>query len=120
MIANRKVIEGICFKNQVKINEELETYILQEFGIESFPHIWSEQDLHENIRNLIIGYWNGSITIKLKSPNEKLRDDYNDLQDMYIEKLGEINSLESKIQELEKTLNDIFELSKKFEVDIQF
>jgi hypothetical protein len=120
MIANKKIIESICVRNQLKMTEELKSYIIQEFGTEPFPYIWSEQDLYENIRKLIIDYWNGSITIKLKTPNEKLRDDYNDLQDMYIEKLGEINSLESKIQDLEKTLNNIFELSKKFEDDIQF
>jgi hypothetical protein len=56
MIANKKLIEKICFNYRVEPTKILVDHILQIYGREPFPHSWTEQDLFEQIRKLILKY----------------------------------------------------------------
>ena len=40
----------------MEIDSELEDRLLQQFGEEPHPEEYSEQDLHEQVRKLVMGY----------------------------------------------------------------
>ena len=39
-----------------KIDEHLQTSLLKQFGTEPYPHVYTEQDLHEQSRKMIMRY----------------------------------------------------------------
>lgn len=106
MIANKIIIEGICKKYNLKVNSLLEEYIIQEYGNEPFPYSWSEQDLSEQIRKLIIRYDENELTIKIKTTEERWQDERERLQDVYIECKNELYTLMDHLHELENIIKE--------------
>lgn len=53
MILTRKMIANLCFQWRLSIDAELETSLLCQYGVEPYPHEYSEQDLHEQVRKAI-------------------------------------------------------------------
>ncbi|MCF7929050.1 MAG: hypothetical protein K9L68_09270 [Spirochaetales bacterium] len=57
MVATPKLIQEVRENNRrVKINDELEALILEQLGSEPYPHTYSEQDIHEQMRKIIREY----------------------------------------------------------------
>ena len=56
MIANKMLIEDMCSNFRVEPNKMLVTHILNLYGHEPLPNVWSEQDLFEQIRKIILRY----------------------------------------------------------------
>ena len=53
MIATRKMIRELREHSRMQIDRDLEALILREFGTESYPNTYTEQDLYEQIRKLV-------------------------------------------------------------------
>lgn len=66
MTADKAFIEYLRKSYQLNIPDELEAYLLQEFGEEPFPYEYSEQDLYEQIRKLEMKYHQGKLDVTLK------------------------------------------------------
>ncbi|MTW88373.1 hypothetical protein F3157_22630 [Virgibacillus dakarensis] len=45
------------YKNWCPFPEELKTKLLDVYGEESFPHTWTEQDIYEGSRKIIIDFF---------------------------------------------------------------
>jgi len=54
MIMTRKKLKDLCDSMRWRISPELESKILLEYGEEPTPYEWSEQDLFEQIRKLVV------------------------------------------------------------------
>ena len=59
-----------------KIDKPLEEYLLATYEEEPFPEEWSEQDLYEQIRKLIIRYEQGELDITVPSVEERYKSRY--------------------------------------------
>ncbi|MBU8878250.1 hypothetical protein BGM26_04510 [Bacillus sp. FJAT-29790] len=56
----RKVEEyyyWIGYKSWYPFPEELKEKLMSVYGVEPFPHIWTEQDIYEGSRKLIFNYF---------------------------------------------------------------
>ena len=69
-----------------------------------FPHTYDEIGLYKCIFRAIEAYEAGTLDVKLRSPEERWKDEKEYLQDLYIEKLNEVRDLEDYIIELEKII----------------
>lgn len=58
------------------IDKPLEQYLLAMYEEEPFPYEWSEQDLYEQIRKLILQYNQGKLNIFIPSSEERQRIRY--------------------------------------------
>jgi hypothetical protein len=56
MTATPRMIRKLREQGRIPIDRELEALILQEYGTEPYPQIYTEQDLYEQIRKLIMRY----------------------------------------------------------------
>jgi len=56
MTLTKDMIARLRFPGRMDIDGELETLLLRRFGTEPHPEEYSEQDLHEQIRKLVMGY----------------------------------------------------------------
>jgi hypothetical protein len=54
MIATRRMIRSLREHSRMSIDNDLEALILQKYGTEPDPYTYTEQDLHEQIRKLVI------------------------------------------------------------------
>jgi len=54
MTATPRMIRELREQARMPIDQELEALILQEYGAEPYPYTYTEQDLHEQIRKLIL------------------------------------------------------------------
>ena len=54
MTATVKMIRDLRSKGRMRIDPDLEALILRRFGTEPYPHTYTEQDLYEQIRKLVI------------------------------------------------------------------
>jgi hypothetical protein len=61
MIATRAMIASLRVHGRQRIDRDLETLILTQFGTEPLPNEYSEQDLYEQIRKLIDRHNEGGI-----------------------------------------------------------
>lgn len=86
------------------IDKPLEEYLLAIYGEDPFPHEWSEQDLYEQIRKLIIQYSKGELDITIPSAEERQRARYETLKASYLELLSERNRLKEIIESIRKQL----------------
>lgn len=120
MIANKRLIEQVCYRYKLHINEELEAFILQEFSEEQFPEPLSEEQLYFSIKELIEDCLAGKVNIRRKTPYERVFEDRELLRDMYIERLAEITSLINRIFALETAMEDIKQTTLKFDEEIPF
>lgn len=88
------------------IDKPFEQYLLAMYEEEPFPYEWSEQDLYEQIRKLILKYNRGEIDISIPSTEERQRDRYEALKDSYLELLQETNHLRSIIKNTRAILDN--------------
>ena len=56
MTATRRMIRLLREQSRMDIDNDLEELILKEYATEPDPYTYTEQDLHEQIRKLIIRY----------------------------------------------------------------
>ena len=56
MTITAKMIDEMRLYGNTSIDENLEALLLQQYGTEPFPHTYTEQDLHEQIRKSITQY----------------------------------------------------------------
>jgi len=56
MTLTKGMIDRLRFPGRVDIDKELEARLLLKFGTEPQPEEYSEQDLHEQVRKLVMGY----------------------------------------------------------------
>jgi len=54
-VASKTYIDNLR-ENRWEIDETLESLILAKFSKEPYPHVWSDQDLYEQIRKLVNDY----------------------------------------------------------------
>ena len=54
MTATPRMIRQLREQGRMPIDQELEALILQEYGSEPYPHTYTEQDLLQQIRKLIL------------------------------------------------------------------
>ena len=87
-----------------KIDKPLEEYLLATYEEEPFPYEWSEQDLYEQIRKLILQYEQGELDITVPSVEERWKSRYESLKDSYIQLLHESNHLRDIIENTRKML----------------
>ena len=86
MIATKRYINHLRYKCRMKIDKELERYILLEYEEEPFPYEWSEQDLYEQISKIVNAYNNGTLDIPhTLSKYKRLRMRYDELQNEFFE-----------------------------------
>ena len=79
------------------IDEPLETYLMATYEEEPFPYEWSEQDLYEQIRKLILQYEDGILDINIPSYQERQMMRYDALKESYLELLREAVALRDTI-----------------------
>ena len=91
-----------------RIDKPLGEYLLATYEEEPFPYEWSEQDLYEQIRKLMLQYNQGKLDITIPSSEERQRIRYEALKDSYIELLSEINGLKEIIKSTRRILNNGF------------
>jgi len=56
MTLTRGMIDKLRIPGRLDIDSELEARLLLKFGTEPHPEEYSEQDLHEQVRKLVMGY----------------------------------------------------------------
>lgn len=54
MTLTKGMVDRLRFPGRMDIDGELETLLLRRFGTEPHPHEYSEQDLHEQVRKLVM------------------------------------------------------------------
>lgn len=86
------------------IDKPLERYLLATYEEEPFPYEWSEQDLYEQIRKLILQYEQGKLNITIPSKEERQKMRYESLKDSYLELLDETICLRGIIENTRKML----------------
>ena len=86
------------------IDKPLEEYLLATYEEEPFPYEWSEQDLYEQIRKLILQYEQGKLDITIPSAEERRKIRYESLKDSYLQLLDETNRLREIIENTRKML----------------
>ena len=104
MTVDKMFIKNLREKQRICISEEMETFLLTEYGEEPFPYVYTEQDLHEQIYKLINQYQAGTLNASVKSPVERLQKDYSYLQQNYANATAIIKKLESDISVLKNLL----------------
>jgi hypothetical protein len=88
-----------------RIDKPLEEYLLATYEEEPFPYEWSEQDLYEQIRKLILQYNQGKLDVTVPSAEERQRIRYEALKNSYLELLGETNRLKGIIEDTRRILD---------------
>ena len=91
-----------------RIDKSLEEYLLAAYEEEPFPYEWSEQDLYEQIRKLMLQYNQGKLDVTLPSSEERQKIRYEALKDSHIELLSEMNGLKETIKIARRILNNGF------------
>ena len=90
----------------MNIPENLEAFLLEEHGDEPFPYEYSEQDLYEQIRKLVMNYHKGLVDVTLKGPELRFKQRFEGLQEEYLAVMYKVRSLEDEIEELKGMLKE--------------
>lgn len=53
MKLTRRMINRFRFHGRMDINDELEAFLLRQYGAEPYPNVYTEQDLHEQVRKIV-------------------------------------------------------------------
>ena len=116
MIVTKAYLKKLQQCYQFEMDAPLARYLLAEYEVEPFPHEYSEQDLHEQIRKLVDRYRQGSLNIKLKSPRQRLKERYETLQEGHLILLRENAAHSQEIDRLKKILtqNGLTEANEPF------
>lgn len=72
-----------------KIDKPLSEYLYSIYSYEPFPYEYSEQDLYEQIRKLVIAYDQGNLDISIKSSAERMKNRYESLKQFCVDILSE-------------------------------
>ncbi len=56
MTLTRKLINDMRTHGRISIDKTLEALLLEHYGTEPYPHTYTEQDLYEQTRKLIVRY----------------------------------------------------------------
>ena len=56
MTVTRKMIHNLRVNARMHTDHDLEAVILQRFGTEPYPYTYTERDLYEQIRKLVVGH----------------------------------------------------------------
>ena len=56
MTATRRMIRRLREQSRMNIDGDLEELILKKYGTEPDPYTYTEQDLHEQIRKVVLRY----------------------------------------------------------------
>ena len=105
MIVTKAYLQKLQQRYQFEIDAPLAMYLLAEYEVEPFPHEYSEQDLHEQIRRLVDQYQQGSLDVQLKAPKQRLQERYETLQKGHLILLSENAALNEEISHLKKILS---------------
>lgn len=106
MILKRSYLNYIKQHYGFYIDEPLTKYLLARYEEEHFPYEYSEQDLDEQIRKLIYQYEQGTLDISVKSPKQRLKDNYEALKDFCLDILKENEYLKDENLNLKKVLTE--------------
>lgn len=87
-----------------KIDNPLEEYLLATYEEEPFPYEWSEQDLYEQIRKLILQYEQGELDITVPYVEERQKIRYESLKDSYLQLLQDSNHIRDIVENTRKML----------------
>lgn len=120
VIANENLIEEICSRYNLTITKEIEDFVLQEYGEEQFPETFSEIELYFVVRDCIYDCLDGKINVCLKTPYEIVLEDRKKLRSMYLDRLNEISTLNSRIMTLESVIAATKQSTSKLDEDISF
>lgn len=104
MTADKAFIEYLRKRYGLSIPEDLEAFLLEEYGDEPFPYEYTEQDLYEQIRKLEMKYHQGLLNVTLRGPELLLKQRYEELQDEYLVAMSRIRTLEDEVENLMKIL----------------
>ena len=86
------------------LDDGLEGYLLTAYGQEPFPHVYSEQDLLENIRKDLMAYEKGHLELTELAPVQRWQKERTELQNLYAQKANELQELTLYVEELEQVL----------------
>lgn len=106
MTINKTIIKKLEQTCRKSFPDKFKEYLLIKYAEEPFPYEYSEQDLYTNIWNDIRDYETGKLDITIKSEVERLQEDRNYIQSLYIEKSCEMHDLQEYIDELEQILSE--------------
>ena len=106
MIATKAWLEELCTAQRWAIRSELADYLLDNFGEEPWPETWSEQDLFEQIRKLVLLDRQSKINIRSATPAERMTQSHERLKAAYIELARENALLKSQLAGLQSVESD--------------
>lgn len=104
MIADTEFINYLRQRYHMNIPEELEAFLLEEYNEEPFPYEYTEQDLYEQIRKMVMNYHKGLLSVALKGSELRLKQRYETLKGDYINAMYKVRSLEDEVENLKKSL----------------
>lgn len=105
MIVTKSYINQLRVHSRLRIDEHLARYLLAKYDEEPFPHVYSEQDLYEQIRKLVYKYEKGILDISIKTPKQRLIEKYEFLKEDYMDLLSENLSLKEEVTKLKTILS---------------
>lgn len=88
----------------MNISEELEAFLIEQYGEEPFLYEYTEQDLYEQIRKLVDEHLSGNLDIVEKGSLKKSHENYTCLQQDYALAVEKISKRESDIYFLKELL----------------
>jgi len=106
MTLGRKILREIERNCRKSFPYEFQQYLLVKYSKEPFPFVYTEHDLYTNIYKDINAYENGELVVTIKKPSERWDEECEYLQNLYIEKSFEVQSLERHIGMLEHILSE--------------
>lgn len=104
MTVDKMFINDLRKRQRMLIPEDLEAFLLDQYGQGPFPYEYTEQDLYEQIRKLVKQYHMGELNTTVKNPMERLQMNYSCLQQEYADAMVTIKKLESEICVLKDVL----------------
>jgi hypothetical protein len=106
MTINKRIIKDLEHSLRRFLPKELKTYLLMKYEREPFPYEYSEQDLYTNIEKDIYAFDAGELDITNKSLSKRWEEEYQYLQELYIDKCYELHKIEDYVQELELLITE--------------
>lgn len=102
MILDERLLKQLTSNRM--LDEGLKGYLLTTYGQEPFPHVYSEQDLLENIRKDLMAYDKGQLDLTDQDPAIRWQKKRTELQNLYAQKANELDELTLYVEELEQVL----------------
>jgi len=106
MIVDKKVINKVAEYYNINLDKEFIDYIYQIYGCEPFPYERDEQGLYQGVSNLVEKYKYGDFSFRLKSKEELMQEQINNLKSIVIENMNELSKLRETMFERTQLLDD--------------